>query len=380
MANPTLINVNYGQLNFGTSQTKVGDGTHTGDVVLYSNVYTSAGIAVDAVVRTLSVDPRVTFNNYDSTDTSDGNQPGGGTYFSPRLDGSTSSGTAAAGAGVTFQIDFISGGTYDNTTRQGTSVTLQKLRENTYDIDIQQFQQFNTFSVSRVNSGGDITYNYDVSTGLIQFRSNTNFNSTTQDAKYAIQVDYAAANSITFKVGSYDFSQSGGLAYYYVDFGPGKFSSFDTTVTAQTAGVPVGGVNGTAFLDNTADGVRGAGDSLLSGINVVLLDSNGAPTSFTTTTDASGAYSFTGVPTGTYAVQFGINGYSVSPQNAGGTASTNSDINASGAATINITANNTVANVDAGLWQNGNITGRAFTDLNSDGVRQTGEAVLPGVT
>ncbi|TDH47971.1 hypothetical protein E2C06_37245, partial [Dankookia rubra] len=45
---------------------------------------------------------------------------------------------------------------------------------------------------------------------------------------------------------------------------------------------------------------------------------------------------------------------------------------------ITLTSGQNVANVDAGLWQNGNITGRAFTDLNSDGVRQTGEAVLPG--
>ena len=81
MANPTLINVNYSQLKFNASQAKVGDGTHAGDVVLYSSVYSANGTAVDAIVRTLSVDPRVTFNAYDSTDTSDGNQPSGGAYF-----------------------------------------------------------------------------------------------------------------------------------------------------------------------------------------------------------------------------------------------------------------------------------------------------------
>jgi hypothetical protein len=64
MANSTLINVNYGQLNFNSLQAKVGDGTHAGDVVVYNSVYSASGTTVDAIVRTLSVDPRVTFNTY----------------------------------------------------------------------------------------------------------------------------------------------------------------------------------------------------------------------------------------------------------------------------------------------------------------------------
>ncbi|MDN3564871.1 SdrD B-like domain-containing protein, partial [Paeniroseomonas aquatica] len=366
MANPALINVNYGQLTFNNAQAKVGDGTHTGDVVVYSTVYSVGGVAVDAIVRTVSIDPRVTFNSYDSTDISDGNQPSGGAYFSPRLDGNTSS-VAAPGAGVTFQIDFIASGSYSTATPQGTAVTLQNLRENTYDIDIQQYQQFTTFSTARMNTGGNITYNYDSSTGLIQFRSNSNVNASAQDSKYTIQVDYAAASSITFKVGSYDFSQATGLAYYYVDFGPGKFNNFDTTVTAKAAGVPVGGVSGLAFLDNNSDGIRNGGDGVLSNISVVLLDRNGAPTNYSTTTDTNGAYSFLDVPTGTYIVQFDTSGYGVSPQNAGGTASTNSDANSNGAVTVNITANNTITNIDAGFLRPASISGLAFTDSNGDG-------------
>ncbi|MFC7694030.1 SdrD B-like domain-containing protein [Paeniroseomonas aquatica] len=379
MANPALINVNYGQLTFNNAQAKVGDGTHTGDVVVYSTVYSVGGVAVDAIVRTVSIDPRVTFNSYDSTDISDGNQPSGGAYFSPRLDGNTSS-VAAPGAGVTFQIDFIASGSYSTATPQGTAVTLQNLRENTYDIDIQQYQQFTTFSTARMNTGGNITYNYDSSTGLIQFRSNSNVNASAQDSKYTIQVDYAAASSITFKVGSYDFSQATGLAYYYVDFGPGKFNNFDTTVTAKAAGVPVGGVSGLAFLDNNSDGIRNGGDGVLSNISVVLLDRNGAPTNYSTTTDTNGAYSFLDVPTGTYIVQFDTSGYGVSPQNAGGTASTNSDANSNGAVTVNITANNTITNIDAGFLRPASISGLAFTDSNGDGIQGSGEAGIASQT
>ena len=362
MPTPSIININFGQLSFNAGTAQLGDGTHVGDVVLYSNVYGTAGSGVDAIIRTISIDPKVTFNAYDSTDTSDGNQASGGLYFSPRFDGSTNAGTAAAGAGTVFQVDFIASGSYNASSHQGTAVTLQNLRENTYDIDIQQFQQFQNFSVGRLNTGGSITYAYDSATGLIDFHSNTNTNATSGDARYTIQVDYDAASSVTFMVGSNDWSQVTGLAYFYIDFGPGKITTFDTTVSAAAAGAPVGDISGTAFHDRNANGLTNSGEPGLAGITVTLLDSAGNPTGQTTTTDANGAYSFTGLAAGSYQVQFDAPGYNLLPP-----------------ASAVVVAGEPTSGVDASLYQPASVSGRVFADGDNNGIRANTEAGLAGI-
>jgi len=81
------------------------------------------------------------------------------------------------------------------------------------------------------------------------------------------------------------------------------------TAFAQCPAVNVGSIQGDAFSDLNNDGIMNPGEQLAN-VPVQLLDGNGNVL-FTTYTNSSGHYIFTGLPTGTYQVRFGIpSGYS----------------------------------------------------------------------
>lgn len=59
-------NVNYQTLSFGsTSVNKIGNGQSNGNKVLYPNVITIGGQAIDAIVTTVNVTNVTSFTNYD---------------------------------------------------------------------------------------------------------------------------------------------------------------------------------------------------------------------------------------------------------------------------------------------------------------------------
>jgi hypothetical protein len=60
----------------------------------------------------------------------------------------------------------------------------------------------------------------------------------------------------------------------------------------------LGGLSGTVFFDMSYDGVRDADEPGIENWFVMLT----GPVNATTTTDAAGSYSFTGLPAGTYTV------------------------------------------------------------------------------
>ncbi|TDH53345.1 hypothetical protein E2C06_36685, partial [Dankookia rubra] len=140
-------------------------------------------------------------------------------------------------------------------------------------------------------------------------------------------------------------------------------------------------VSGLAFTDTNGDGIQGTGEAGIAGQSVQLLNTAGTVVA-TTTTGSNGAYSFGNVTPGTYQVQFAAaSGTSFTAQDQGSNDAVDSDVGSTGrSAAITLTSGQTVANLSAGSFMPATITGRAFTDLNSDGVRQTGEAVLSGVT
>lgn len=76
------------------------------------------------------------------------------------------------------------------------------------------------------------------------------------------------------------------------------------SASAQCPAVNVGSIQGDAFQDLNNDGIMNGGEPLAN-VPVQLLDGNGNVL-FTTFTNASGHYIFTGLPTGTYQVRFGI--------------------------------------------------------------------------
>ena len=161
----------------------------------------------------------------------------------------------------------------------------------------------------------------------------------------------------------------------------------------SVAAAPQGGageISGVVFLDRNGDGVRGAGESGIAGAVVELRDAATGQTLFrTTTTDANGAYRFTGLLAGAYRV--------VRPDDAAYLGTANGSRNV----TITIKAglvefgrvetdvdardddqvNQVIAQgrVDFGASPALTLVGAYFDDRNHDGVQGLGERGIPGV-
>ena len=156
------------------------------------------------------------------------------------------------------------------------------------------------------------------------------------------------------------------------------------------------------WLDANADGVRQGGETTgLAGVAVTLRGAGidgffGTADDITgsTTTDASGLYSFTksGVnnvgavlPPGDYRVTFGsLSTYELSPAAVGAPKSSGTDSDAGTGTgvtqTFTMVDNESTVNVDAGMFQRASISNFVWEDLNANGVQDGGEPGVDGVT
>lgn len=101
------------------------------------------------------------------------------------------------------------------------------------------------------------------------------------------------------------------------------------------------------------------------------------------TSGPDGSYSFTGLAPGSYSVQVELPaGYEFTDQDAGGDDATDSDVDVTGVTgNYVVTAGQVLTGVDAGIVQLPVGVGEiVFLDSNGNGVRDLGEAGLPGVT
>jgi hypothetical protein len=167
---------------------------------------------------------------------------------------------------------------------------------------------------------------------------------------------------------------------------PGGTTAPVTLTSGQTVGDESAGltlqpaiIQGTVFADQNADGAQEAGDAGIAGETVNL--SLGGKVIATTTTDASGKYSFTEPNAGIYTVQV--------VQSAGGTGVfspvgtsptlTDSTADASGS-TTGYVGNNSTGIANAGIYTPVTIKGIAFADNNGDGAQETGDIGLSPIT
>jgi beta-glucanase (GH16 family)/uncharacterized protein (DUF2141 family) len=157
-------------------------------------------------------------------------------------------------------------------------------------------------------------------------------------------------------------------------------------VTNVNAGLTSGSgtITGEVFLDANRDGKLDGTEAGVAGVTVQLLTGAGAATGTSTTTNSSGAYSFTGLLPGSYEVKFAApTGDSFDAQNVGGVAATESSPAPTTGITaaIAVAAGQTVQNVNAGLLPApGTITGEVFLDTNGDGKLDGTEAGVADVT
>ncbi|UKO98975.1 SdrD B-like domain-containing protein [Nostoc sp. UHCC 0870] len=147
------------------------------------------------------------------------------------------------------------------------------------------------------------------------------------------------------------------------------------------------GLGNFVFEDKNGNGIQDAGDAGVGGVLVKLqnadgtavVDGSGNP--ITTTTNANGGYSFTGLTPGEYKVMFvAPNGFEFTTANVGNDA-LDSDANPSNGMTQTVTLSSGEFNdtLDAGLIKPAGLGNFVFEDKNGNGIQDAGEAGVGGV-
>jgi protocatechuate 3,4-dioxygenase beta subunit len=164
----------------------------------------------------------------------------------------------------------------------------------------------------------------------------------------------------------------------------------DPTPNTMTINVLAASIGDRVWNDANADGIQDSGEWGLGGVTVNLLDEFGNWLN-STTTDSSGYYQFTGLTAGNYKLQFvAPYGYSFTLQDQGADDTLDSDADASGLTVVySLAANQQRTDVDAGLiytgsggsgGSGGSIGNYVWNDANADGIQDSGEWGLGGVT
>lgn len=222
---------------------------------------------------------------------------------------------------------------------------------------------------------------------------------TTTDA--AGKYEFANLNAGNYVV---EFVKPGDYAFASTGKG-GTATDSDASVTTGRSGLitlAAGQVNTTidaglvkllklgdyVWLDADADGVQDSGEAALGGVNVTLTDIGTDNTIGTTddvvigtqVTDAAGKYLFTGLMPGQYVVNFeSPDGYLFSPVEQGGNAAADSNAGVTGATGVISLAGDDLT-IDAGLYQTASLGDFVWNDANANGVQDSGEAGVEGVT
>ncbi|EIJ43114.1 putative collagen-binding protein, partial [Beggiatoa alba B18LD] len=139
-------------------------------------------------------------------------------------------------------------------------------------------------------------------------------------------------------------------------------------------------IGDTVWSDTDGNGLLNGGETGISGVTVTLLRDNDGNGTYETTvatqvTDANGNYSFTQLPAGKYRVDINTTGVLASyVQTADPDATKNNSH------TLTLANSSNIDTVDFGYQQLAQIGDTVWSDLDSDGVQDTGEAGIAGVT
>ena len=134
--------------------------------------------------------------------------------------------------------------------------------------------------------------------------------------------------------------------------------------------------------DLDADGIQDAGEVGINNVSVELFNTADVSQG-TTTTNAAGAYSFTGLTPGDYYLVFATPaGFSFSPQDVGADDTIDSDANTTTGRTANytLTSGESETSADVGMNQAGSIGDFVWDDLDADGIQDAGELGVDNVT
>lgn len=174
-----------------------------GAVVLFTNVATIDGVAIDAVVTTdLN---GATVSNYDNIGSASANKP----YFQ------VNNSSTAAGGYTAFTFDFYEHGSYTGV-GTGSPVTLRNVAVTSIDIDSPgiQFQDFVGYQSYVLNSPTGLLA-VDKGAGVTRFEHSSAGSNNSNIPQDAVQVTFDAVSSFTAKFGN---EQSGQQGYFGVTF------------------------------------------------------------------------------------------------------------------------------------------------------------------
>ncbi len=144
----------------------------------------------------------------------------------------------------------------------------------------------------------------------------------------------------------------------------------------------ISGLGDTIWHDTNANGIQDSGEIGIPGVPVQLFSSTGTFIS-STTTDANGKYIFADLSMGDYYVQITLPcGYKFAPQNQGNDDSKDSDTDVTTGKTdaTHIDVNENDPTWDSGLYQPASIGDFVWNDLNVNGIQDSGEIGISGVT
>jgi hypothetical protein len=156
--------------------------------------------------------------------------------------------------------------------------------------------------------------------------------------------------------------------------------SGQTNNTVDAGFIQLAAVGNFVWADNNGNGIQD-GEPGIPGVTVNLI-SNGMVIA-TTTTNANGAYSFTGLLPGSYQIEVVLpSNYSGFTINVSGNPTLNSDVNpATGiTAVFTLTGGQTNNDIDAGLIQVASLGNFVWEDFNGNGLQDNGEPGIEGVT
>ena len=143
------------------------------------------------------------------------------------------------------------------------------------------------------------------------------------------------------------------------------------------------GLGNYVFEDKNADGIQNGGDIAMQGVLVTLYQNGSAVA--TTTTNASGLYSFTGLTPGSsnsYAVGFATpTGFTATSPLVGNNGAIDSDVNpiTGKTASVTLAPNEFNPDLDAGYIRPASIGDYVFNDANRDGIQNGGDTPIAGV-
>jgi serine-aspartate repeat-containing protein C/D/E len=272
------------------------------------------------------------------------------TLTSGQVDKSVDAGVlAAATIGDRVWIDKNGNGLQDDGESGKSGVTVQ-LRDTSGAV----------IKTTTTDSNGNYKFSVEAGTYSVDIKAPTGYFTTAQDI---------GRNDATDS----DASSGGNLGSVTVSAGQ--------NVTNMDAGLyEKARIGDKVWYDTNGDGVQQGSETGAKGVKVTLLNEKGVAIA-TDITDAGGLYSFTELAPGKYSVKFGaLDGYLFTKQNQGND-SADSDADGTGA-TAQFTLNSGVTDktIDAGLVKTGSIGNRVWEDLNYNGVQDSGEKGVDGVT